>query len=238
MLSYQFIVLSLFSVSVSSIVSAKPLAVRRNSSSNLKSAGPSTIDVNGFVHVPDSPASFCQQTGQYGYMFSGSANNDITPTRHGDSSVMIGSVSNTDTNPTQQFQIECQTWNSDTPVGKWTGLCVQVDKVSDSNLSTSTGPASWRDEMDLPIAGIQDSAAQPTDPATGGNEPTPVVRAVIQARAIQMAEGDDSTLVARRAVQTPKVNPSLQPRAVQTPGSKPTTRPTLGARAVIPTMAM
>ncbi|KAI3614288.1 hypothetical protein WG66_000090 [Moniliophthora roreri] len=208
MLSYQFIILSLFFVSVSPIVSAKPLAVHRNSSS-LKGAGFSTIDVNGFVHVFDSSAPFwrIQQTGQYGYMFSGSANDDITPTRHGDNSVMNGSIFNAGTNP---FQIECQTWNSDIPVGKWTGLCVQVDKaISNSNLSTSTGPASWRDEMDLPVAGIQDSAAQTTDPTTMGVEPTPVPRAVIQDRAV-----DTTRVFQERAVHTGDVNGEVEPTRV------------------------
>uniref|UniRef100_A0A0W0FTK1 Ricin B lectin domain-containing protein n=1 Tax=Moniliophthora roreri TaxID=221103 RepID=A0A0W0FTK1_MONRR len=139
MLSYQFIVLSLFSVSVSSIVSAKPLAACRNSSSNLKGAGPSIIDVNGFVHDSDPPAPFwrIQQTGQYGYMFKFAdlANDNITLNRHGDNPVTIASVSDTGTDPSQQFQIERQIYNSNAPAGKRTGLCVQGDNAP-FNLST------------------------------------------------------------------------------------------------------
>ncbi|ESK84973.1 hypothetical protein Moror_9225 [Moniliophthora roreri MCA 2997] len=156
MLSLQVIALSFLAV-----VSANPLAARATCSPNFEGAGISILGANGFVtpngrgHGSSAPFWHIQQTGQSngGYIFRDIANNNIALTRNGDNSVTMAPVSNTGTDPTQQFQIECQACNggaSSAPPGtvigsncsiKWmgnTGLCLQVDRAPSDNLFTGS----------------------------------------------------------------------------------------------------
>ncbi|KAK7049967.1 hypothetical protein VNI00_005398 [Paramarasmius palmivorus] len=147
----------LVALSLLAVVSANPLAARATCSPNFEGAGISIMGANGFVtpngrgHGSPAPFWHIQQNGQStpAYVFRDIANDNIALTRNSDNTVTMAPVSNSGTDPTQQFEIVCQTCSGGAAVSppgtliasgcniRWsgnTGLCLQVDRAPSDNL--------------------------------------------------------------------------------------------------------